>query len=422
MWSCLQLRAARAPVLRADHLTCRHMRQESGGGHGGLERLVSRGDELGGIMPRDRRPSAERRGGQASGGGEGGLDDGATLWVGRVPEEWAKGPAKLRSLFCEWGEVLSVTVRRKESESGGGVPKSWALLTYEQPAQAQACLAASKSTAGIQTPTSAGPVRLVLRTARLESELAKRQTGALAAISQQQQRQLAAAVKIQAAMRGRLGRVGKSRRPSKRRGSVEAERHGSGERSRRRSNHKRAANEKTARAAAPPALDAGTTVWIGCLPDEFAMGPAKLSKLLGVHGAVLSLTVRRKAAGVDGAPKSWALATFDSDEAAARCLGSARRGKLCAPVGDVAHVLEAKPAKIARELQKQGTGALASIQAQQERQLIAAVKIQAAMRGRLGRSGGSRQRASRRCSSSSRSSGEGASTGGKQRRHSRRLS
>ena len=251
-----------------------------------------------------------------------------------MPDEFAKGPARLTAFFSAYGQVLSVTVRKKPPDAPGAPPRSWALLTYKLPAEASACLAASKKKDGVRVPTAADgerpgdTVRLAIKAAQLEKQLRKKDTGALAAIGQQQAAQLAAAVKIQAAMRGRLNRTkkggggggggggGRSRRESSGSGSS------SGSRSRRSSSEKSGGGGGEGGGQAR-GLDDGSTLWVGGLPDEFAKGPAQLSSLLTAeYGAVLSATVRKKPVGEDGAHKSWALVTFRNETAAGRCLAN----------------------------------------------------------------------------------------------------
>ena len=85
-----------------------------------------------------------------------------------------------------------------------------------------------------------------------------------------------------------------------------------------------------------------------------------------------------------------------------------------------------KPAQVSKQLKKKETGALAAIGKQQQRQLEAAVKIQAAMRGRLNRTKSTKStkpRSRRDSSRSDRSDGSDGGGGGKKsRRRSRRLS
>ena len=122
-----------------------------------------------------------------------------------------------------------------------------------------------------------------------------------------------------------------------------------------------------------------TTVWVGGVPEDCADDPAAVTDALKVFGKVLSVTVRRK----PGDCKSWAFATF-VDEAS--CVQAVNSGSLTVADGaGKAVTLTLKAAKIDQELQKTGTGALASMWAGQEQKIAAATRIQAMVRGSAAR-------------------------------------
>jgi hypothetical protein len=341
------------------------------------------------------RPSGgERRGserGQAAGdaggaGGAGGeLGDGCTIWVAGIPDEWSKGPAKLTTFFSTYGKVVSVTVRRKAADAPGGPPRSWALLTFAEVDQADGCVAAGRK-AQVKVPVDRGGaepemLRLQLKPAKVERELQKTDTGALQAIQKQQASQLLAATKIQAAMRGRLGRS--RRRPKA--GSV-ASAAASASRGKRRSSSTTEHAADDGWDSQNQELDDGCTLWVGGIPPEYTKGPAKITHLFTASfGDVVSVTIRKKDSDDEGGPRSWALLTFKKRSSAARCIDAGRKGDLFAPVGEDVVPLQVKRSRVGAELQKPATGALQAIQRQQLATIQAATKIQAIMRGRRSR-------------------------------------
>jgi hypothetical protein len=135
-----------------------------------------------------------------------------------------------------------------------------------------------------------------------------------------------------------------------------------------------------------------TTAWVGGLPENCADDPAAVTDALKVFGKVLSVTVRRK----PGDCKSWAFATFVEE---ASCMQAVSSGSVTVADGaGKAVTLTLKAAKIDQELQKTGTGALASMWSDQEQKIAAATRIQAMVRGshaRRGKKASRRRRGSR---------------------------
>lgn len=145
-----------------------------------------------------------------------------TAWVGDIPtaflgldDDTAKD--RLRQLFDEHGKILGLTVRRKKdgSQRRGStgsfrarpVYKNWALVTFDS------ALGVRKAVqAGATVRADGREVALKVRPSRLEQELKRSGTGALAEIWQKQERAVAAACTIQAVVRKRQGKSAKPRR------------------------------------------------------------------------------------------------------------------------------------------------------------------------------------------------------------------
>ena len=120
-----------------------------------------------------------------------------TVWVGGIPNTCVKGPAALTSVFSDFGKVMSVTVRRKEGEL-----KNWAFITFVDAVGMAAALENE-----VRVPGDTGKeVRLTVKEAKVDKELQKSSTGALAGMWADQERKIEAVVRIQAAMRGRKTR------------------------------------------------------------------------------------------------------------------------------------------------------------------------------------------------------------------------
>jgi hypothetical protein len=97
------------------------------------------------------------------------------------------------------------------------------------------------------------------------------------------------------------------------------------------------------------------TIWVGGIPTRYAT-ESRLKQLLGKFGKIKSATVRVKTER-----KSWAFVTFESERNAAAVLKD--NIKVYGELDDAGHdvVLKTKPAKLEQELNKQHTGALASV-------------------------------------------------------------
>eukprot|EP01044_Picomonas_judraskeda_P009209 COSAG03_NODE_1108_length_4802_cov_1359.085903_2_plen_749_part_00 len=111
-----------------------------------------------------------------------------TVWVGGLPENCADDPAVVTDALKVFGQVLSVTVRAKP-----GHCKSWAFATFvDQASHAQAASAGSLTVAD-----GAGKaVTLTLKAAKVDKELKKEETGALATMWAGQEQKLVAATPI----------------------------------------------------------------------------------------------------------------------------------------------------------------------------------------------------------------------------------
>lgn len=97
-----------------------------------------------------------------------------TIWVGGLPESiLGETPEAAVSEMCgRLGEIVTVTVRRKEGEN-----KSWALVTYADPQSAELAVMA-----GMYVPVegSGAPLELRVELADVEGELQTGTTGFLA--------------------------------------------------------------------------------------------------------------------------------------------------------------------------------------------------------------------------------------------------
>ncbi len=147
-----------------------------------------------------------------------------TAWVGDIPTPFLgidDGVAKdrLTQLFDVHGKILGVTVRRKKdgSQRRGSTGsfkvrpayKNWALITFDS------ALGVRKAVqAGAMVRVNGREVALKVRPSRLEQELKRSDTGALAKIWHKQEREVAAACTIQAVVRRRQGMRTKPRRRS----------------------------------------------------------------------------------------------------------------------------------------------------------------------------------------------------------------
>ena len=170
-----------------------------------------------------------------------------TIWVGGIPASFLRGVhidvarRKLKQLFDEHGQVLSVTIRTKQVGTGSGSGKrgehaSWALITYDNAlsvkrateAGAVVRVRSGHGSGGVSSgggPSSNKPIRrrssasssnndggervevaLHVKPAELGQQLAKQETGALAGVWKQQAAAIQAAIKIQASVRSHSAR------------------------------------------------------------------------------------------------------------------------------------------------------------------------------------------------------------------------
>ncbi len=114
----------------------------------------------------------------------------------------------------------------------------------------------------------------------------------------------------------------------------------------------------------------GCTVWVGQLPRTCAEDPGLLKDALAAHGSVASITVREK----PGSRKSWALATF-YDRRAGHAAANASRVMVPDEQGrSVACTVQ--PSNVRSQLQKDSTGWLATVAAQQTQKVKRAVETQ----------------------------------------------
>eukprot|EP01052_Picozoa_sp_SAG31_P021009 SAG31_NODE_1603_length_7767_cov_10.433359_4_plen_675_part_00 len=103
---------------------------------------------------------------------------GATLWIGGIPERYAT-TERVTQLMRPFGSVAAVTVRPKAGF------KSWALVTFCSEESSKAALAAGKvEVTGevIQDGEKVRPAMLKIRTAELENALGREKTGKIATI------------------------------------------------------------------------------------------------------------------------------------------------------------------------------------------------------------------------------------------------
>ena len=158
-----------------------------------------------------------------------------TIWVGGIPASFLRGVhidvarRKLKQLFDEHGQVLSVTIRTKQVGTGSGSGKrgehaSWALITYDNAlsvkrateAGAVVRVRSGHGSGGVSSgggPSSSNndggervEVALHVKPAELGQQLAKQETGALAGVWKQQAAAIQAAIKIQASVRSHSAR------------------------------------------------------------------------------------------------------------------------------------------------------------------------------------------------------------------------
>eukprot|EP01052_Picozoa_sp_SAG31_P011804 SAG31_NODE_677_length_12894_cov_4.083548_13_plen_607_part_00 len=409
---------------------------------------------------RSRRSSVVEAGGGSGAGGlleavagkAGSLRDlhealgGCTLWVGRIPANVARGEAGLTKLFARFGRVISVTIRRKEEEGAGlGGRRSWAFVTFAEPASVKAALSAKLI---CTDDVAQAEVVLLTRRAAVESEMAKQSTGMLARTWANQESKLAAAIKIQAAVRGFTLRKGDRGDKRRRRSSLrkvhetvatleeadgeeedpetlplvgsggdvqeEAAEEEGGAKAEAFASSSSSNSVNVSRNSA--SSSDGCTLWVGSVPRNMVVaGPGPLAELFGQWGGVVGVTCRQKTeAGTIAAPKNWALVTMDSADAATAALLA---DVTCLDDANIPVVLDVRGARVNEELAAaKGGGALERVWEEQQLKVEAAVKIQAAVRGFSLRQHGGRHRRRSSVADSDASKGRG---GGRRRRSSR---
>jgi hypothetical protein len=289
----------------------------------------------------------------------------------------------LTAALTVFGKVLSVTVRKKD-----GHRASWALASFVEKSAADHAV----EKGGVEVRDRGKKVWLEIKKAQFDSELKKRQTGALASTWAAQEQKIVAATRIQAVLRGSISRKRSQQKQTRRRSSSEktneapARRRSSAERedtdvkpknsvrrgsvkSRSMRRRRDSVDEAVVEEDDEVAPGSATTVWVGGLPENCADDPAVVTDALKVFGQVLSVTVRAK----PGHCKSWAFATFVDQASHAQ---AASAGSLTVADGaGKAVTLTLKAAKVDKELKKEETGALATMWAGQEQKLVAATPI-----------------------------------------------
>ena len=108
-----------------------------------------------------------------------------TVWVGDIPEDIADSPQALSEALRVFGKVLSLTVRKKPGDC-----KSWALATF---VEVHAARTATSRARLVFKDGGGQPVKVQIRTSKVDQELNKEGTGALAATWASQEQKLEAA-------------------------------------------------------------------------------------------------------------------------------------------------------------------------------------------------------------------------------------
>lgn len=122
-----------------------------------------------------------------------------TVWVGGLPGSLlGEAPdAAVQELCGRFGDVVTVTVRTKPGEN-----KSWALVTYADPASAELAVQAGMC---VPVEGAAEPVELRVEVADVEAELQKGSTGYLAHMASRHEEEVENARKL---LRGWWDRAG----------------------------------------------------------------------------------------------------------------------------------------------------------------------------------------------------------------------
>lgn len=124
-----------------------------------------------------------------------------TVWIGQLPDTYVDGELRLAKLFERFGKVLTCTVRQKP-----GHRRNWALLTFVHTSAVNNAVESALQGEVIVEDEEGARCALVVRRAKIDSELRRSDTGALGQIWMTQNDKVAAAVRIQKAVRGRLSR------------------------------------------------------------------------------------------------------------------------------------------------------------------------------------------------------------------------
>ena len=230
--------------------------------------------------------------------------------------------------------------------------------------------------------------QLVIKLANVGEELAKPSTGLLAAMWKSQEDRIAAATRIQAAVRGRFAKNRARKEQEAKRNAEQGRRRASVENVRAEAGRRRPSVEtvpgphKTAGISDGFSFAHSCTLWVGKIPIEFFDCPLevvdkKFKQLFEPYGRILSVSTRKKAHPEDNL-KSWGLVTFADQKDVQKVLQSV----ILAPP-DHAHRLVVKLANVDKELAKPSTGLLAVMWKSQEDRITAATRIQAAVRARF---------------------------------------
>jgi hypothetical protein len=141
-----------------------------------------------------------------------------TIWIGGIPSSLVAGGAdlarrKVKQLFDEFGQVLSVTIRQKSSDesTSGRAHPSWALLTFGNALSVKRAVET-----GVTARVKGQEIALRVKAADLGQQLQRPETGQLAHVWHKQATAIQAAIRIQQAVRQRkqqrLQKAGKGRR------------------------------------------------------------------------------------------------------------------------------------------------------------------------------------------------------------------
>ena len=179
-------------------------------------------DTSGGMKDLEDRlaTAAEIEGNSTGAGGKSGITGGftfahnCTLWIGKIPIDFLEcstdvAERKFKELFSSYGKIISVSTRKKPDPADSY--KSWGLVTFADKKDAKRVLKAEilipPPDADRGRPGEGSERRydaqLVTKVAQVNQELAKPETGSLALMWKSQEKRIAAATKIQAAVRAR---------------------------------------------------------------------------------------------------------------------------------------------------------------------------------------------------------------------------